>query len=331
MKGLRIQVARSVVATAVTLGLAATAGAQDRTAGEVTTLQGTAQVQRVSTTAPAPAPQELKFRDKVQYQDRITTGDRSLARILLRGKAVVTVRERSVLTITETLTTSTVDISSGKIALTVAKERLAPGERIDIKTPNAIAGVRGTIVITEVDSPAGGTPATTRFALLSGLLEVALLDPVTGRPGATLLTLNPLQALTLVGFTPPSGGPQTITPAQAQAAANDYKVNLKDAPPGTNAGITDQQVEQATTVAASVASGAGPGGATSIINQTNNPPHPQDPRAYLPTSCSVNCGPSGTNPITPVVTTPPSSGGGGECSVSICEGRGSGPAAVRRR
>src|SRR5262245_31815516 len=40
----------------------------------------------------------LKFRDDVMLQDRIATGDQSLARILIGGKAVVTVRERSVVT-----------------------------------------------------------------------------------------------------------------------------------------------------------------------------------------------------------------------------------------
>ena len=71
-------------------------------AGVVTTLQGTASVAR-STQEPRP----LKFKDDVFVQDRITTGDDSIVRILLGGKAVVTVRERSVLTISETPTTAT--------------------------------------------------------------------------------------------------------------------------------------------------------------------------------------------------------------------------------
>ena len=40
--------------------------------------------------------------------------------MLLGGKAVVTVRERSSLTITETLGKATIDLESGKIALAVA-------------------------------------------------------------------------------------------------------------------------------------------------------------------------------------------------------------------
>ena len=60
-------------------------------AGVVTTLEGNVTVNRVAT----PQPQPLKFRDDVFVNDKVTTGDRALARMLLGGKAVVTVRERS--------------------------------------------------------------------------------------------------------------------------------------------------------------------------------------------------------------------------------------------
>jgi hypothetical protein len=59
----------------------------------------------------------------------------------------VTVRERSVLTITETANTATIDITAGRIALAVAKDRMRPGQSLDVKAPNAIAGVRGTVLI----------------------------------------------------------------------------------------------------------------------------------------------------------------------------------------
>ena len=104
--------------------------AQAAKAGVVTTLQGTATV--VRTTAPQPA--LLKFKDDVVIQDHIVTGESSIVRILLGGKAVVTVRERSALTIHETPTTSTIELGSGKIALAVAKDRMKPGESVQIKS-----------------------------------------------------------------------------------------------------------------------------------------------------------------------------------------------------
>ena len=85
----------SMVMAALSLGLPAPAPAQVVKAGIVTTLRGTATVAR-GTADQAP----LRFRDDVYVEDRITTGDESLARILLGGKAVVTVRERSQLKIT---------------------------------------------------------------------------------------------------------------------------------------------------------------------------------------------------------------------------------------
>ena len=112
-------------------------------AGVVTTLEGTVTAARPI----SPQPVVLKFKDDVFLQDRVTTGDRSLAKLLLGGRALVTVRERSSLTISEVPPRSTIDLQAGKIGLAVARERLRPGEQLDIRTPNAVAGVRGTVVV----------------------------------------------------------------------------------------------------------------------------------------------------------------------------------------
>jgi FecR protein len=128
--------------------------AQTTKAGVVTTLEGN--VTAVRAVVPQPVP--LKFRDDVFLQDRVVTGDQSFARLLLGGKAVISIRERSAVTITEVPGRSTVEIESGKIALSVARDRMVPGEIIDIKTPNAVAGVRGTVVVAQVtyrQGPAG--------------------------------------------------------------------------------------------------------------------------------------------------------------------------------
>src|SRR5881409_2869418 len=142
-------------------------------AGVVTALEGNV----TATRAAVPQPVVLKFKDDVFVNDRVVTGDRSLARLLLGGKAVVTVRERSALTITEVPGRSTVDLDSGKIAVAVAKDRMRPGEQIEVKTPNAVAAVRGTVFIAEVirastsaDNAQGGT--TANFYVLTGQVAV---------------------------------------------------------------------------------------------------------------------------------------------------------------
>jgi hypothetical protein len=232
---------RLALATAVisALGLTTPVQAPAQTkAGVVTTVQGTANVARAASTDPTP----LKFRDDVFVHDRITTGDQSIARILLGGKAVVTVRERSQLTISETATTSTLEVTGGKIALAVNKSRMRPGDVVEIKTPNAVAAVRGTVVITEVAAaPEGGVAST--FTLLTGLVDVTLLDP-NGRPTGNAVKMTPRDTVAVRGFTPPSA-PRSITRKEAESIASDYRVNLREPSVGINADVTERQVKEA--------------------------------------------------------------------------------------
>jgi hypothetical protein len=65
--------------------------------GVVTALGGEVTVARVTRTQPL----ALRTYDDVLLHDRITTRERSLAHVLLRNRALLTVRELSVLTITE--------------------------------------------------------------------------------------------------------------------------------------------------------------------------------------------------------------------------------------
>ena len=100
-----LRFARLVTALALLLLLPSLALAQTR-AGVVTNLEGSATAAR----SRAPEPVALKFKDDVLLNDRIVTGDRSIVRMLLGGKAVVTVRERSAFTITEVPGKSTINL-----------------------------------------------------------------------------------------------------------------------------------------------------------------------------------------------------------------------------
>ena len=215
-------------------------------AGVVTTVQGSATVTRAALRQPAP----LKFKDDVFQGDRVATGDNALARLLLGGKAVVTVRERSAVTITEVPGTSTVDVTNGYVALAVAKERMKSGESIQIRTPNAVAGVRGTVVLVEVTQPttqvgpaAGGF--STLFTLLVGTLLVNQRD-AAGNPIGAGVTLGPLQQTAVTGQQPPRP-PVTITLAVAQRLAATYRARLADAAPGVNSALTEAQLREAVT------------------------------------------------------------------------------------
>jgi FecR-like protein len=185
-----------------------------RRADIATALQGTVTVTRAS----LGTPRVLKFRDDVMLQDRIATGDQSVVRILLGGKAVITVRERSVVTITESPKVSTVDVADGKIALAVAKERMRPGESIDVRTPHAVAGIRGTVVIAEVARR--GADTSTRFTLLTGVIEVLRLDRLR-QPVGTAAILNPLQTISIDSTLSPV---RPITRTEGTKASADFGI-----------------------------------------------------------------------------------------------------------
>ncbi len=116
--------------------------------GVVTTIDGRATVARPALTVPL----ALKFKDDVFGRDRINTQENSLVRVLLGGKAILTVRELSEVTISEEPGRAVVTLPSGKVVLAVQKQRMRPGESIEIRTPNAVAAVRGSILAVAYDS-----------------------------------------------------------------------------------------------------------------------------------------------------------------------------------
>lgn len=170
--------------------------AQATKAGVVTTLEGNVTVTRVTL-----GPQPLKFKDDIFVNDKVMTGDQSIARMLLGGKAVVTVRERSTLTITEVPGKATIDLEAGKIALAVAKEKMRPGESIEIRAANAVAGVRGTVVVAEVSSASAAlnqSGSIGTFWVLKGQIEAFLGN----QPPVLVGTLQQFRGGSVTSFPP---------------------------------------------------------------------------------------------------------------------------------
>ena len=112
----------------------------------------------------------LKFKDSLFDHDRIGTGERSSARLLLGGKALVTVRELSSLTIAEQPDRAGLRLTGGTVALAVAGQRMRPDESVDIHLPNAVASARGAVLIAEATRATG--PAVAVIHVLSGRVEV---------------------------------------------------------------------------------------------------------------------------------------------------------------
>ena len=190
--GFRILAVAVVIAAQV--ALPSVGFSQTDRVGVVTTLEGTAIVARASASAP------LKFKDDVFVHDRISTGERSFVRVLLGGKATVTAREHSVIVITELPNASTITLTSGRIAVAVSKDKLKPGEVVRISTPNALATIRGTVVVAEVSPVWNGTRSV--ITVLRGLVDVIRIDPRTERTIGMARDVGALQTITVAGSSP---------------------------------------------------------------------------------------------------------------------------------
>jgi hypothetical protein len=243
--------------------------------GVVSTISGQATISRVALPQPVP----LQFKDSVFDRDRISTAENSTVRVLMGGKALVTVRELSVLTITEEMNRSTVDLQSGKVALGVLHQKMRPGESIEVRTHNAVAAVRGTVIVVEVvraSAQAGGgsTGLTTNVHVLHGS---AVVSPINV-PGASPITVNQFQTYSQIGNI--LGSVRPLTPG----GVNQLMSNLRSNPQfgQGSGGATDQVMTQeqsrtstsfaSTTGADLGAVGALPGGNGAPNNQQQTAP-----------------------------------------------------------
>jgi FecR protein len=208
---------------ALTLGVPRYAAAEGAGGvGVVSALHGEATVARVTLTQPL----ALRTHDDVLMRDRITTRERSLVHVLLGKRALLTVRELSVLTITEGAARATIDLQSGKVGLAVARPRMRPGEVMELQTPNVVVAVRGTVLVVEiVRAGSGAQPAvrpaaiTTTVSLLHGSVDVALRNDPTAPP----VHLDSLQAVEVSRDT--FGPVRSLSPEAVAAATSGLTIN----------------------------------------------------------------------------------------------------------
>ena len=190
-------------------------------AGVVTNLAGVASVVRLA----AAESSRLQFKDPVYAGDRISTAADSTVRVLLGGKALITIREFSNFTITEEPNRSTVNLASGSVTLAVARQRMKPGEQVDVRTPNAIAAVRGTVLLVEVEPPAaggsGGEQSVSTFSVLKGSVEVSCA--AAGCSGNKIVYA--FEAVRVSGLQ--MGAVEPIPPARAASLAGRFHVPLQ--------------------------------------------------------------------------------------------------------
>jgi hypothetical protein len=152
---------RGLLAAALLLTVVFPAWAQDgKGIGVVTALTGRAGLKR-----PQAPETSLKLRDNLFVRDVVDTQKESLARILLMGKSTVTVRELSRFEIREEVRPdgsqrALINLAEGRIRVMVARRLMRPGDEVEIRTPNAIAAVRGSDGVIEVSKLPDGRPQT---------------------------------------------------------------------------------------------------------------------------------------------------------------------------
>jgi FecR protein len=257
-------IAALLLTAAAAFLLASSAMAGERV-GVLTNIEGTATVARLS----EPGAQPLQFKDAVFLRDRITTGERSFVRVLLGGKVTVTARERSVLTITEVPGVATVQLGEGRISVAVSKALMKPGDVIEIRTPNAVTAIRGTVVVAEVEPAGSGYRST--ITILRGLVDVTRLDPTAG-PVGPAVKVGALQRVSVVGAGPVPQ-PTSITQEAARGLGSEFSMVPKDVPAASveplNAAMRDatiREILQATGGAVSVPTGSTGGTVTSTVS-----------------------------------------------------------------
>src|SRR5262245_9004432 len=258
----------ALLLTAAAAILLASSAMADERVGVVPNIEGTATVARLT----QPDAQPLQFKDAVFLRDRITTGERSFVRVLLGGKATVTARERSVLTITEVPGVATVQLGEGRISVAVSKALMKPGDVIEIKTPNAITAIRGTVVVAEVEPAGSGYRST--ITILRGLVDVTRLDPMAS-PVGPAVKVAALQRVSVVGAGPVPQ-PTSITKEAAQGLASEFSMVPKDVPAASveplNAAMreaTIREILQATGGAVDVPTGS-TGTVTTVTSTVGN-------------------------------------------------------------
>jgi hypothetical protein len=135
------------------------------------------------------SPASLRFRDDVFFRDLITTRERSTVRLLLGGRGTLTIREQSQVTLDESVAPdgtrqSVLVLLAGKIGAAIARALMGSGESVEIHTPNAVAAVRGTVLIAEYLPPQGRVAAP-QPVLLASAAPQGFLAQAPGAPGGT--------------------------------------------------------------------------------------------------------------------------------------------------
>lgn len=237
--------------------------------GVATAVSGPVSLSRAAAVRP------LKFRDDLLWRDVVETRKEAIARILFLGKSSVTVRELSRLEIREEPAPDggdlyTLTLSAGKLRAAVERAFLGPRERIQVRTPNAVAGLRGTDLVVEIVAEPGQAGAWGLLASREGAVRLAQAPPAPR--GTNVYTLagevdvaNPLSPTGRVERIGPFEGTRvrgSLDPVRFRFTASDLRDILRGLhpplpPPGERPAVSDSAKAKAQESAATETTRAG--------------------------------------------------------------------------
>jgi hypothetical protein len=173
----------------------------DQPVAVVSTLSGDVSVVRAGGSIP------LRFKAEAFPGDIIRTADQSVVRLLLRQKALMTVQQRSVLTLREEHGTPTVVLETGQIGVSVADRRLLAGDVLQIETPNVQAALGPGNVIVNTSKVSGRVQTT--VYVVDGSVEIS----VPGTAARRSVKVEAPRKLTVVGKA--LGNARTLSSAES--------------------------------------------------------------------------------------------------------------------
>lgn len=147
-----------------------------------------------------------KTGDSLIYSDAVKTGPNSLAHILFADGSAVLVKENSRLVLQGTPRKTIVSFSIGEFLVGI-KKKFAAGQSFKVRTPSAVAAVRGTLFWGKVEKD-----GSAQFAGLGHTVAVAA-------KGKTVLLKAGLKTSIAPGSQPAEPQPHDIPPSYAKTFA----------------------------------------------------------------------------------------------------------------
>ena len=176
---------RRMVLILATLSIAGATSVAAQEVGQVVAFEGSAEIVRAGATL------AVQPGTPIQKKDEVRTGKPGRVRIVFQDQSVVTVADDSRLTIDEQVfdpatnsAQSAVGLLKGKVSSIVSAYYNWSGAKYEVKTPTAVAGVRGTEFVVTYDETADATEVLG----FSGEVRVHSLANLEG-PGV-LVTAN---------------------------------------------------------------------------------------------------------------------------------------------